>query len=533
LATVEKAIPLLPRPLIDQLLATERTGPDGEGEFQPARLSLSRQVVANAGMDAKLVVPQADLDAVKVVAEPDTGNASDPRLLGWYYIRRDQPQDAEIWFSKSRYREETAEASQGLALAKIALNKPAEAEEILYPYRDQTDDIRKVYMAAAANYLASEPRVAIDPAILTRMAQETAENRDPAAAQQFGWYARDLNQHQTAAQWFTTALQWKPDDEPSAYGLVLTRNLLGDQTGVREIQQLWAGRSTRIANLGETASETAQNRRIPAPTDAPLGTASGTQQTPVSAYSPPVAPANTIAGPAVAPVLAPDAGTLPVTERIAPVEPANTAREASSIQEAYTRTRNVAVESRPSRPTNSAAQVEGLPQRRNCSTTDNYSKLTGEAALARAWCLNDMNRPMEAIAAFERAMQTGGAAVQREAAWGQSLAYLSRNMVDDAALSASKAAQDPKRTHQLEVEILTQRALGFYEQKRYNEALLALDQRSRIATERVDLMAIRGYSYLNLKRVNDAERVFKAMAAVGSKEGYRALAIIRENQRLP
>lgn len=547
LATVEKAIPLLPRPLIDQLLATEHKGPDGVGEFQAARLSLSRQMVANAGSDPKFVVPQADLNAVKAVAEPDTGNASDPRLLGWYYIRRDKPQDAELWFTKSRSREETPEASQGLALAKIALNKPGEAEEILYRYRDENDDIRKVYMAAAANFLASEPRVAIDPAILARMAQETAETRDPAAAQQFGWYARDLNQHPTAAEWFTTALQWKPDDEPSAYGLVLTLNLLGDKAGVQEIQRLWAGRSTRIANLGEPRRETGTSRRIPAPTDAPLGavttaplagsTITGPTVTPqntVAGYTGPVDRTTTVAANPIAPLRRQSDEGLPITDRIAPASSIDTDREAS-IQDAYSaaRTRSAGLPARPARDANPPAQLERTSQRRNCSKTDNYSQLTGEAALARGWCLSDMNRPMEAIAAFEKALQTGGPAVQREAAWGQSLAYLSRNLVDDAALSASKAAQDAKRSHQLEVDILTQRALGFYEQKRYNEALLALDQRSRIATERVDLMAIRGYAYLNLKRLGDAERVFNAMAAVGSKEGYRALAIIREIKRLP
>ncbi|WP_312795891.1 cellulose synthase [Tianweitania sp.] len=543
LATVEKAIPLLPKPLVDQLLATERTGPDGKGEFQEARLALSRQTVANAGQDPKLVVPPADLNAVKAVAEPDTGNASDPRLLGWYYIRRDQPQDAELWFSKSRDREESAEASQGLALAKIALNKPGEAEDILYKYRDENDDIRKVYMAAAANFLASEPRVAIDPAILARMAQETAETRDPAAAQQFGWYARDLNQHQTAAQWFTTALQWKPDDEPSAYGLVLTRNLLGDKAGVREIQRLWAGHSTRIANLGEPVEQTQANRRIPAPTDAPLTgpasaplTASTTApQATISAYTGPATQTATATGAySAAPLQGPTGANIAMSDRMAPAD-VNDANRGAAIQEAYTttRTRNAAVASAEPRQNAGSRSGGRAPQGRNCSTTDQYTELTGQAALARAWCLSEMNRPLEAAATFEQAIRTGNAAVQREAAYGQSLAYLSRNMVDDAALSASKAAQDPKRSHQLEVDILTQRALGFYEQKRYNEALLALDQRSRIATERVDLMAIRGYAYLNLKRLGDAERVFNAMAAVGSKEGYKGLATIRDVRRLP
>ncbi len=529
-ATIEKAIPLLPRPLITQLFALERPGANGVGEFQAARLVLSRQIVADAGNDPKLNVSESDLNALKAVADPDTGTASDAELLGWYYIRRDKPEDARTWFTKSRDREDTATASQGLALALIALDKPGEAESVLYKWRDESDETKKVYMAAAANYLATEPRIAIDADVLARMAQETGEAHDSATAQQFGWYARDLNQHRAAAEWFTTALQWKPDDEPSAYGLVLTRNLLGDREGVREIQRLWAGRSQRIAKLGEPNRNTPRRRSIPAPTDAPVfdrhDTRSEADQDRQPVELTPVA--NSAAGRTES--------SAPRVERYAQEVPVQIDREPAvqvlAGQAAPSRVRG----NEPARNISDdgiAARVERRPERRNCGRADHDMRLTGEAALASAWCLADLNRPMEAIAAFERAIETGSPAVRREAAWGQSLAYLSRNLTNDAAVSASKAPQSAQRTHQLEVEILTQRALGFFEQKRYVEALRALDQRARIATERVDLMTIRGYAYLNLKRLGDAERVFTAMAAVGDRVGYKGLAVIRETRRLP
>ncbi|MCP6565614.1 hypothetical protein NL503_30045, partial [Klebsiella pneumoniae] len=47
------------------------------------------------------------------------------------------------------------------------------------------------------------------------------------------------------------ALVWKPDDEPSAYGLVLSLDQLGQTADVRALQSQWSGRSVRIANLGE------------------------------------------------------------------------------------------------------------------------------------------------------------------------------------------------------------------------------------------------------------------------------------------
>lgn len=541
-ATIQKAIPLLSRPLIDQLMATERKDANELGEFEPARLTLARQSVSDAGDDPELVVAQADLNRMIAVSEPNDGSASDAQLLGWYYIRRDNPEQAERWFSLSRDREETAEASQGLALAQVDLGKPGDAEDVLYKYRDRTDEIRAVYQAAVANFIATEPRIAIEPARLKRMADETAKAKDPAAAQQFGWYARDLFQHQTAGEWFMTALRWKPDDEPSAYGLVLTRAVLGDQAGVREIQRLWSGRSERIANLGE--DERGQlNRGIPAPTDAPdtsnltsaytrifpqgsnnvLPEARQQQQRPLQQPQPVYPQAQPVYQPQPQASTA-SRGTEPVVDRYAPAEPIEATR-AAPLQEAYSTARTRAA-SAPRVQEAAPSRAQSASRPRGCSATDSYNQATGQAALSRGWCLMELNRPLEAVSAFERAMQTGDADVQRDAAYGQSLAYLRRNLVDDAAVAAAKAPQDRQRSHQVEVDILTQRASGFFEQKRYKEALLALDQRARITPERTDLMVLRGYAYVNLNRLGDAERVFKAVAASGNREGLKGISVV-------
>lgn len=469
LATVEKAIPLLPREGMDRLFALERPGADGKGEFAPARADLARSSVAAAGMDPKVEVPAGDLAALETVAEAQ-GKASDSLLLGWYFIGRKDLGKAETWFSKARKIADTAEASQGLALALIGQNRPGEAEDILYRWRDASDDVRNVYLAATANLLAIEPPVPLAPSVLERIVAEVASARDPATAQQLGWYARSLNQHQTAGQWFAAALQWKPDDEPSAYGLALTRLQLGDRAGVAEIQRQWAGRSDRIAQLGETRNR--ESDRLPAVPAAPN------------------APAGELAYQSAQPGPAPQ-----------PLHPRATRAPA-------------------------AEQGARAPQRRGCARTDLHSSLTGEAALMRGWCLMELNRPAEAALAFEAAMETSNAAVRRDAAWGQSLAYLRSGLTDKAAVAAAKAPQSRERAVELQASILSQRATSFFEAGRYVEALLALDQRARIAAERNDLMALRGYAYLSLGRLSDARQVFQALAATGSREGLRGLAAV-------
>jgi tetratricopeptide (TPR) repeat protein len=479
LATVEKAIPLLSRADVEDLLATERTGADGKGEFDKAKIDLARQSVANAGKNPKISVPAGDVHAVEAVAESE-GLTSDAILLGWYYIGREKPAEAEKWFRKARDAKDSAEVSQGLALALVDLGRHADAEEILFPWNDSSDDIRKVYLAAVANLLAGDPPTIVEPAVLQRMVPVVAKARDAAAAQQFGWYARALNQHRTAGQWFETALSWKPDDEPSAYGLALTRMQLRDAEGVAEIQRLWAGRSERIATLGERRPH---GRRGDLTRPAPLTTA-------------PAAP------------IAADLETTPAT-----VEP---------ITEGSGRTDRA----RPGQQTAVSRSGGSAQSPRSCKTSQPYSNRGGRDSLTRGWCLMELNRPLEAITAFENALEQGNAAVQRDAAYGQSLAYLRAGLANEAAVAASKAPQDRKRTVELDEALLSRRASDFFGAGRYAETILALDQRARIAPERVDLMVLRGYAYLALRRTEDARRIFRAVAATGDREGLRGLKAV-------
>jgi tetratricopeptide (TPR) repeat protein len=479
LATIQKAIPVLSRADVEELLATERTGVDGKGEFDKAKIDLARQSVANAGKDPKVSVPVGDLRAVEAVAESD-GLASDAIILGWYYIGRSNPAEAEKWFRKAREAKDTAEVSQGLALTLVDLGRHAEAEGVLFPWNDSSEDIRKVYLAAVANLLAGDPPAMVDPAVLQRMAPVVAKARDADAAQQFGWYARALNQHRIAGQWFQTALTWKPDDEPSAYGLALTRLQMRDSAGVAEIQRLWAGRSERIATLGEKPRQ-GKHRGTPPP--APSG---------VRPTSPIMAEPETM--PATAE---------PIAESSSEVDRTRPPQQAT-----------------PSRPSGSA------PTHRSCKTSQSYSNLGGKESLTRGWCLMELNRPLEAISAFEKALERGDAVVRRDAAYGQSLAYLRAGLANDAAVAASKAPQDRKRTVELDEALLSRRASDFFGAGRYAEAILALDQRARIAPERIDLMVLRGYAYLNLKRREDARKIFRAVAATGDREGLRGLKAV-------
>lgn len=472
LATLQNASQLLDLALLDPLLELERVDEEGVGEFEPVRDELARAIVAESGEDATRQVPAEQLSRLELLIEEER-RAADALLLGWHYLQREAHTEAERWFRLAREVQDLADASEGLALSLMASGQHAEAEEVIYPWREETDDTRSVHLAAAANLLGEEPRPFLSSEVLARIVEAAVAASDAATARQLGWYARGWEQHETAAQWFSTALGWDSEDEPAAYGLALTYQELGNADELAEIKRVWSGRSERVEQVGLPAEDTAP---VPQPAPAPSDRSQ--------------------ASPAVQPSTAAPTSTSTTT---APASPSQT----------------------------SAGQPVAATAGRSCHLHADPRSLSAQAALQRAWCLMDADRPMEAVPAFAVALERGGETTRRDAAWGKSLAYLRLELVDNAAVAAVAAPQDAQRANELQTAILAQRAVGAFERGRFVEALLALDQRAQIAPERIDLMVLRGYAYLNLNRMADARRIFQAVAGTGNRDGLRGLAEVK------
>ncbi|NEI19931.1 cellulose synthase [Rhizobium leguminosarum] len=484
-ATVEKASTLLAYQPMQALLTLERPAADGSKEFDAIRDNLTRRFMAEGNDDPKLVIAPDYIARLEKLAETG-GLASDALLLGWYQLRRNNDADAEKWFRAARAKQDSAAASQGLALALIARKAPEEAEDVMFRWRADSEDATSTYLAATANLMALQPPADLAEDVLHRIATEVIARKYVPTAQQFGWYARSLNQFQTAARWFETALAWKPDDEPSAYGLVITREQLSDRKAVLDLQRAWAGRSSRITNLEDTSS-LIPNAVTPPPEK---GTLAAQQPAAQPTQNPPTEP-------------------LPAERRI-------TLQPGSQV---------VVRAARPAMET--VTVPRGPRQTRGCSTTIDAGQLKPADALSRGWCLMDINRPMEAISAFEAALQSPTRKVREDAAYGQSLAYLRAGLSGNAAVAATKAPQNRQRAAELQVAILADRALSAFDAGRYRETLIYLDQRAQLQQERIDLMVLRGYCYLNLKMYGDAPRIFEAAAATGSRDAARGLADVR------
>src|SRR5690606_10296126 len=123
--------------------------------------------------DKNEAVAQADLGRLERLAR-DGAQAADARLLGWYYVQRQNHEQAETWFRMALDKEPTADAAEGLALVLIARKAYAEAESSLYPWRDASDNAGRVYLAAVANLLGLEPRPTLAPDVLARIVGEVA-----------------------------------------------------------------------------------------------------------------------------------------------------------------------------------------------------------------------------------------------------------------------------------------------------------------------------------------------------------------------
>ena len=136
---------------------------------------------------------------------------------------------------------------------------------------------------------------------------------------------------------------------------------------------------------------------------------------------------------------------------------------------------------------------------------------------------------MQAAPAFDRVLEIGDPGQRQEAAYGKTLAYLRKGITADAAVAATEAPQSRQRNAEVGAVILEQRALAAVRAERYTEAILALEERTRLAPEQNDLLVLRGYSHLKLGQYTDAERVFRAVQRAGRvAEGSAGLTAVLE-----
>jgi tetratricopeptide (TPR) repeat protein len=158
-------------------------------------------------------------------------------------------------------------------------------------------------------------------------------------------------------------------------------------------------------------------------------------------------------------------------------------------------------------------------------------RLSAADANARGFCLLQLERPVEAAQAFQLARVRARANTNQDldAVYGATLAAIANNLTDEAAVEATKAPLSRPRRTEVQISILTQRAIAANRDGRYIEALYYLDQRNKIAPLQKDLMLLQGFAYQNAGYPQAADRIFRAVNQAGpTRESQRALAVATE-----
>lgn len=498
LATMDKASALLPVDMVTSLFRYARQQPSGGDEFDQIRLNLIRRSVGEANENPTLTVPAEDLAVLDRAAQSSTG-ADDAVLLGFYAYRHGDPATAIKWFDLALQRGGGAKASEGYVLSMRAVGRDAGAEPIAYEWRNAGLDNLVAYITLATALLTSET-AQVDQAVVDRFAPVVTEERSPLGAQALGWYAYNTGQASAAAAWFQTSLDWEPS-EVAAFGLLLSLQRLNDRVGLRQAMDTWAPRFPRLPQLFQSGGTAAQRRQQQSGLPPPGMTTPARTTVPVSTAATPYSYAAATAGTtAQAAARSPDLATTASVTSVSMVDDVSAAGSAA--------------------PSASLAAASGAGQYATCvARTDAGMRsrtLSPANALARGWCLMELDRPNEAAAAFDLALVAPPSSeTAQQAAYGRSLAYLRLGLTDEAAVAATRTPLDLTRKTELGAEIIIQRALAASRDSRWTEVILAMDALSQMRPLTHDLLMLRGFAHYNLGQFDEARQIFDAVKASG------------------
>jgi tetratricopeptide (TPR) repeat protein len=260
IATMQKAGSLLQPEDLNKLFAFEK-----DREFQPIRVDLARRAVADHLNGVSRHIDAAALALLEEAAEA-APTAEDLRLLGYHELKEQQPRRAREWFEQAVELDDSVESISGLAMALTELRDLTGAEEFLAEYRFDTPELEEQYLNVANALLSGEPPKRLSEEVLERIIESVDEARSADGAHSLGWYAYNFGQAQTAARWFEEALEYNPEFEPAAYGLLVANQKLRNRDQVRAIIRQWGPVSPRIELFGKPGAPTkAPERYVPAP----------------------------------------------------------------------------------------------------------------------------------------------------------------------------------------------------------------------------------------------------------------------------
>lgn len=188
----------------------------------------------------------------------------------------------------------------------------------------------------------------------------------------------------------------------------------------------------------------------------------------------------------------------------------------------------------PAARTSPQPRLEGSPKRATSGESPSQCAARTAGArnaamlLERAWCVYNMERTMDAMADFRAAL--GGRLSthqRRDAQYGLALSYLKMGMSEPAAQIAATTDFDQRQRVDIERQILNQRGVQAYKERRFRDAIRYFDAIEQVnGSIRRDLAILRAYAYLNAgqrpRALSEFRRINNDLSTSESRRGLQA-----------
>jgi tetratricopeptide (TPR) repeat protein len=247
IATVQKALALLPIDAAERVINQGRRGAEGRSEFADLAIDVTRARISAVLRDAPGTRPTPDdLNAFRSFALAST-DANEAALLAWLALKQNDNAEALTLFKHAIAKDGNETIAHGLAQVLRKLGQLREAEEVAYAWRAASTPNTILYIDILADQL-TQPKIAIDAKRLSRYGEVTMQTTSGEGAQALGWYAYNSCQFDAASEWFKRAMGWMPK-ETTAFGLALTARRLKRSAEVIDIANRYDGLFPQVVAL--------------------------------------------------------------------------------------------------------------------------------------------------------------------------------------------------------------------------------------------------------------------------------------------
>lgn len=223
IATIHKALALLPMRDAEDLIRSGKVDATGVSEFDVIAIDITRARISALLHDA----PGNELSQAELTKFQDYAlGVRDPEqiaLLAWHALKTNNLEAALEHFKSSIAKGGDATVAHGLAHTLRRLGRLRDAEEVAYAWREPSSANSILFIDILAEQL-TQGKVALEPERLARYAEVTLQTASGEGAQALAWYAYHSCQLDAALEWFRRANAWFPKQTTTfGHALVLRR----------------------------------------------------------------------------------------------------------------------------------------------------------------------------------------------------------------------------------------------------------------------------------------------------------------------